>query len=458
MRLAKDQYGRIGRVVRQNGMTAVIEPASMAGNFGDVYISPRSIAEDEAKARQQEAARRAETAQLRAREIYNQQQTKAAYQNMMGRAQVAQMGALRKDQIMNEKLRRHFMGQAEMCENDRVASTVKADFTIEEEWASGGVLLPINRRADFDIMQTVGNPLTRSGCYGPSTDWDYILEGDELDNARIVGGTMLGRYNGENRRYIPPNMGRSGRLLPYKKRSRLGQSIDDMLTEEDLSNYDVALAAPTDTTTVDTSIAEAYPSPAYAPDTMQASAGTAPAFVPDPTQASAGVYADPMQQSAGTMPAGQTGFTPDSSQASAGTAPPGTDPNAPVPGLSPTTTASAAAQGNATEQSFWDKLWSNTEQQLVGQGSGALSTAIIGSLVPGAGAKAGGGGPALPPGSPPGSSPYLPTPINLIASQLGVNPWVLVGGVGLLGLGIIVSIMRSGKKSEPKELKTAEAH
>lgn len=211
MYLAKDKNGRIGRQRPGVGFDADVMNSSHGERRGNVYLSEGQIEDDHAYHAAKENQMRALADAERIARIAKR---KAEIIEAQKRArEVLAFQEIAEVDPMNEKLRRHFgltMGQSE---TDRVAQSVSADVLRKPaDFSSQGgnpeVVLskddkrPIMWRSDFRTLRIVGNPLTRDGAYGPAvTDYDRYVNGvdvNQTDVVEIAGGTILGRYNGEN--------------------------------------------------------------------------------------------------------------------------------------------------------------------------------------------------------------------------------------------------------------------
>ncbi len=229
MILAKDKHGRIGRQMPGFGEEAQIQIAPEAERRGNVYLSHRSIAEDQAHYAHEEQERNALVRAERLRNIVRRNAERIQHENRSREIEAHQgLGAY---DANREKLRKHFARKNAMGETESVVDSLfhlPADFSqsggnpqfVESDEAKR----PIVWRADFRQELVVGNPLTRDGAYGPAiTDYDRYLTGVDVNQTDVVaGGTMLGRYNGSN---APAGMGANPFLMrqPHFKK-RLPQS------------------------------------------------------------------------------------------------------------------------------------------------------------------------------------------------------------------------------------------
>lgn len=205
MILAKGRDGRIGRMVRSMGMEAVVDPALHACHTRSVIVSENSILEDDQRAQDAEIRQRAKLESKRlqrtAARIAREKEFRDGRAFTEKRRHEAQLAKDRE----NMKWSKHFARVNGMSEDEKVAKSVVSDFSIYEMVQDKRPLRPINRRADFDIMQLTGNPMLRNETiFQPARDWERFVKGDELNNDRItdvgavVGGTMLGRYEGQD--------------------------------------------------------------------------------------------------------------------------------------------------------------------------------------------------------------------------------------------------------------------
>jgi hypothetical protein len=219
MILAKGKNGRIGRMVPGVGLQARVMGAEQADRRGDVYLSTRSIEDDQKYFQAQEDRERAMREAKRMENIALR--NARAIQARKHAESVKQFQAAAKFDPMNEKLKKHFAKKNMMGETEAVATSLfdrnsvlnpPADFS-----SSGGnlELVPGERMtggdqwsADYRQHLIVGNPLTRDGEYGPAvTDYDRYVGGNDVnqwDTVNIAGGTMLGRYDGQ---IAPAGMG-----------------------------------------------------------------------------------------------------------------------------------------------------------------------------------------------------------------------------------------------------------
>ena len=237
MILAKNRNGQIGRFIPGTGLQAQVDVAPVGERRGSVNISARSIEEDEAFYNQQEAEARAIGQARRIENIARAQAEQS--QNQKRRKDVEAFQRLANFDPMNEQLKRFFTNRAGMGESEIVADSLLRDTADFSSSGGNSNIVPseggkraIAWRADFRQHLIVGNPLTRDGEYGPAvTDYDRYVQGTDVNQSNVVnlhaggvperllsyysetmddelpiaGGTMLGRYNGE---IAPAGMGR----------------------------------------------------------------------------------------------------------------------------------------------------------------------------------------------------------------------------------------------------------
>lgn len=212
MNLAKDKYGRIGRKIPGRGFDAQVEPPEAGDRIGNVYLSPSTFEEEEAQRSKEEAEQKARKAwQERQKAVQKAKELMARKQHMeitQDRARIQN-----RDQAL---LADYFQRQMGMSEESKVArSLVTADFS---ESGADPQIVPVGPeykgvwRADYRWEKTVGNPLSRDGEFGLGvTDFDRIVKGDDIhqwnqvntsrslspqgEALRIVGGTMVGKFN-----------------------------------------------------------------------------------------------------------------------------------------------------------------------------------------------------------------------------------------------------------------------
>lgn len=213
MMLVKDKYGRIGR---KSAFGSSIDVAEPGDHRGSVYISARSIEEDQAYYKAQEDKQRAESLSKRLQHIAQRNADKARQEK---RAEaVENFQRLAKIDPMNERLKAYFTKRSMMGETDQVTEGLlpaPADFSqsgANPEYVWGERMTGGDQwRADFRQHMIVGNPLTRNGVFGPAvTDYERYVSGVDVNQTDIVdiaGGTMLGRYNGSVAPGGPNGMG-----------------------------------------------------------------------------------------------------------------------------------------------------------------------------------------------------------------------------------------------------------
>ena len=212
MHLAKDKYGNIGRKIPSSGTESKIQQPMTAEEQTDLYVSQSSVVKqdiknklEEAKAQAQESANFAKRkmAQL-AKEDIQKQKT----------AEVKQYQKASKIDPTQDVLKTYFAKQMSVSETKKVLNDLSpaslpaapANFS-----ASGGNVqyvrgTPVTGgdqwNADFRTQMIVGNPLTRDGVFGPGiTDYDRFVKGidvNQTDVVKIVGGTILGRYQSQD--------------------------------------------------------------------------------------------------------------------------------------------------------------------------------------------------------------------------------------------------------------------
>jgi hypothetical protein len=282
MYLARGKDGKLGRMVRSLGEHAVVAAASPVVAQRNVIVSNESIHRDQQleNVRLIRAAQ-AKVAQDQARARASQAQA-IAFENNRRRAVIEQMRRP-KDRV-NETLKGYFGAQADMSETERVNRSLKADFYDREQvpgehfdegnWG-------FNVQADYRTNALTGSPVSRDGSFGPSTDYDRFVYGTELDNdtvqmpdggdgSMIVGGTMMGRYDGRSIKYRPKSqMGRpTGRSWKGRHRYSMGHaSMGDDVPVDPSADMQAAIAdtgAAPDQSAPDPTAAEAVTDPASA--------------------------------------------------------------------------------------------------------------------------------------------------------------------------------------------------
>ena len=214
MYLARDKHGRLGRQVKSFGENAVVESAPVVADHRNIYVSNESIIQDDLNARYDDRKKRAEARAMQIAQKRAQALEMARQRQGMLLAQEQQVGI--PEDKDNAAIRNYFIRQANMSETERMNRSMKADF-YDREMVPGlpTVSRAFNPRADFSTNAITGSPLTNDGSFGPSTDYDRFVYGTELDNDRIedgamiVGGTMLGRYDGKTIGYSPKGLKRS---------------------------------------------------------------------------------------------------------------------------------------------------------------------------------------------------------------------------------------------------------
>lgn len=236
MILAKNKNGQIGRMIPSVGFDAQVETAQMGERRGSVYVSARSIQEDQDYYAQKDAEARgmAEAQKLKNIVEKNAQRIKAEqhHQNQEAFRKIAAIDP------MNEKLRRHYTKMGAMGETQRVLNSV-ADFSQSggnPEFVSGEVLAPGGQEwgADFRTLRIVGNPLTRDGAFGPAiTDYERYVQGIDVHQENMVdypvaGGTMYGRENGEDLQNRETQMDSSANMAGMGQMNGMGDWWDDL--------------------------------------------------------------------------------------------------------------------------------------------------------------------------------------------------------------------------------------
>lgn len=220
MILAKDKHGRIGRKIPKMGFDAEIEAPEMAERRGNVYLSPQALEAEEAFRAQEEAWQKekakVQAIKAKAREKAIEIKKRLQHEDIM-RSKAA---VKNRDE---ELLAAYFKRQSMMGEEDKVArSLVTADFS-----ASGGdpQIVPGESEykgvwgADFRWEKRVNNPLSRDGVFGiGTTDFDQIVKGTDVHQwdiphgMKIVGGTMVGKYDDVEGRVRKPMAGQMGHM------------------------------------------------------------------------------------------------------------------------------------------------------------------------------------------------------------------------------------------------------
>lgn len=257
MYLARGKNGQLGRQTHSGDNARVAAVPSVA-RLSNVVVSNRSLAQTDHDQRQAFAQKV---------QAYHANKAKAqrARSVAMGQHQRNAVAALaRQSQIPkdrnNELLKRHFQVRAGMTENQIMNSHMKADFYDREETPGENAAQNFSPRADFNQYAITGSPLTSDGGFGPSTDWDRFVKGrifgyqvipttdDVGDGAVIVGGTMLGSYNGKKVRYKPRKKTFNGLGHDFRRAHGMGDDDDD--SDDDDS---VPAEAPDNSTYVDDS-------------------------------------------------------------------------------------------------------------------------------------------------------------------------------------------------------------
>lgn len=218
MILARNRNGQVGRQVPGVGLQAVVDISPEAARRRNVFVSTRSIEEDQIAAQQETNEILARRQQERIRNIAERAAETAKMERQ--RANTIQFQKLAMLDPMNERLKDYFSMKAGMGESQTVQAGLlrnPADFSSQggnpQIVASQSGKRPIAWSADFRQHLIVGNPLTRDGAYGPAvTDYDRFVNGTDVnqeDVVEIAGGTMLGRYEG---RVMPAGLASSKRM------------------------------------------------------------------------------------------------------------------------------------------------------------------------------------------------------------------------------------------------------
>lgn len=222
MHLAKDKHGRIGRKVPGVGFDAKVETAPQAERRSSVFVSPFTIENDEKYWKNVESKKIAKQEAQAAKEFVKRQAEEVKKQKVSQSLEKHQAAA--KFDATQDIMLQYFQKSLKLGETQKAINALSpahlpanpADFS-----ASGGNVQYVRGermtggtewRADFRDRLIVGNPLTRDGVYGPAvTDYDRIVQGVDVNQTNVVqaslpiaGGTMLGRYEGEN---VTPGMG-----------------------------------------------------------------------------------------------------------------------------------------------------------------------------------------------------------------------------------------------------------
>lgn len=192
MILARSKNGAVGRQVKSVGEKAIVEAPRLAERRSDLYISTRSIDEDEAYWKAQENKARAEYQAQMLRADYEKRAQKLI--DDANRKKVLSEQAKKPLSVEDTQVKAYVARTMGLSETEKVSRSISADFDINVEVKEAGKLRPIVPRADFRLQSITGNPLTRDGSYGVVTDYDRFVRGQELDNDLVpTGGTMLRR-------------------------------------------------------------------------------------------------------------------------------------------------------------------------------------------------------------------------------------------------------------------------
>lgn len=187
------KFGRIKNTI--NGVPDVAESPS-ADQRGELFVSQSTIMRDQ-QALLEENARKAEIKKARALKI---KEDAKRYVEEFNRARALAINE-KKNKVIDPdqlKIQQYYSQQMGRTQSENVARSIKADFTNNQRMIETHPNRPIVPRADFQQFQLRGNPLTRDGIQGHTTDFERIVSGQELDNDRagnVVGGTMLRSVN-----------------------------------------------------------------------------------------------------------------------------------------------------------------------------------------------------------------------------------------------------------------------
>lgn len=220
MYLAKDHKGNIGRQLPKPGLQASVSKTSMGDRHGQLYLSARSIEEDEKHNAEKERQQRARKEAQRFNRIAERRAIEAREKIEAQKAKVRQKLAAYDPNT--EKLKLHYAKKSTMGETSQTLESLfanpPADFSqsgANPQYVPGERMRDPVWRADFRDHLIVGNPLTRNGEFGPEiTDYDRFVKGvdvNQTDVVEIAGGTMLGRYNDEMAPMGPNGRGYNGK-------------------------------------------------------------------------------------------------------------------------------------------------------------------------------------------------------------------------------------------------------
>lgn len=227
MQLSRDRYGRLGRHIRTMGENehAIVAVSPTAQAQKDVVLSNVSVEQYG----NQYAAEDIFAAQ---RHHFEKMQEKVLHQAEVIEFNRRQAEILKEQtdalpDMNNELLKWYFNNQNGMSETELVNRNLKADYFDLERTPDDQFIQNFSPRADFRQYELTGSPLSDDGSFGPSTDWDRFVRGkkfgydlipeDYQDNSPvIVGGTMLGRYDGRSVPYSRTINGRPTRRRAVK--------------------------------------------------------------------------------------------------------------------------------------------------------------------------------------------------------------------------------------------------
>jgi hypothetical protein len=240
MDLAKDKNGRIGRKIPGGGKQAKIVAAVPADERRNLFLSEKTIVADEAREQLEVTKNNAKNQAIAVNKLIKERADRIKAE--MAAKQIQKFQKANKHDPESEKLKEYLMNKQSQSETNAVLdSLIRAN---EPSIAVKNVVTPVKLpkapadfsssganpqyvrgnpmtggtqwRADFRTQLIVGNPLTRDGVYGPNiTDYDRYVRGldikqwDTVNMDRrsindydfdlpISGGTMVGRYNGQN--------------------------------------------------------------------------------------------------------------------------------------------------------------------------------------------------------------------------------------------------------------------
>jgi len=183
------KFGRIKNTI--NGVPDVADAPS-ADQRGELFVSQSTIIRDQERLIQEKQIK-AEMKKARALKI---KEDAKRYVEEFNRARALAITE-KKNKVIDPdqlKIKQYYSQQMGRTQSENVARSIKADFTNNQRMIETHPNRPIVPRADFQQFQLRGNPLTRDGIQGHTTDFERIVRGEELDNDRagnVVGGTML---------------------------------------------------------------------------------------------------------------------------------------------------------------------------------------------------------------------------------------------------------------------------